>query len=120
MHVAFERLICPVASHRYRLDDSADRDVGTFVELTDRSDRRSLIHGKDDLLAGDENAADVADVRPLSAHLSHYSPTPVQGLKKQLARHARPVTFDQVRGHAGPPFQGDATSTRGDGNPLNQ
>jgi hypothetical protein len=47
-------------------------------------------------------------------------PAPIKGFEKQLARHARPVTLDQLRGHAGPPFSGDTTVAQTDANPLNQ
>ena len=107
------RLIGPFTRHGDRLDDSADRDAGALVELADRRGRWSLIHREDHLLAGDESAAEVANVRSLGAHLSHHSSAPLKSLEKQLARHARPVTLDQVRGHAGPPFSGDATAIRG-------
>ena len=57
---------------------------------------------------------------PSLGHLGYHVPGPVEGFEKQLARHAGPVTLDQVRGHVGPSFAADATATGKSGNPLNQ
>jgi hypothetical protein len=93
-----------VMRDRDSLDDAADRDTGALVELPDDGGRWSFVYREDHLLAGDEDGGDVAEARSLAVHLFHHASAPFEGFEKQLARHARPVTLDQVRGHAGPPF----------------
>ena len=59
------------------LDHSAERDTGTLIELANSGGRWSFIHREDHLLAGDEDAAEVAYGCSLAAHLFHHLPTPV-------------------------------------------
>src|SRR5262249_44491194 len=82
------------------LNDPAERDLGPLVELLHRAGGGPVIDREDHLLSGNQGAADVAHLRSLAAHLFHHLAGPAEGLEKLLAGHSRPVTLDQVCGHA--------------------